>query len=236
MSLIAIVEDDLNQRLLLEKLLSGQSHEINSFAKASEFLTQFSQYNFDLIVLDWFLPDGTAEIIVKMLREGINSQTPIIVLSSNDSNDCISQILLNGADDYVIKPLDPKVFLARVDVQLRRQKTVELPPVETEVTELNFGPYRVDLGAEIIEIEGKRADLSSSEARLAVFLFRHFGELVERDIIMREVWGEYSVTLNTRTLDSTAYKLRKKLQLLPEHGFQLVSVRSHGYRLEAVKS
>ena len=232
MPLIAVVEDDLNQRLLIEKLLVCHGFDVRMFEKASEFMTQVSQFEFDLIVLDWFLPDGNAEMIVQMLRDGMGLSVPIIVQSANESSDSISTILLKGADDYVVKPINPKVFLARVEVQLRHAKKVEV--VEEVMNDLKIGPFHVDMGAEVISMNGQRIELSSSEARLAVFLFRHFGELLNRDEIMREVWGEYSVALNTRTLDSTAYKIRKKLQLVPENGFQLVSVRGHGYRLEKI--
>ena len=233
MTTIAIIEDDITQVKLLEALCRKEGYKTEAFGTIAQFMVQFKPENYDFIILDWFLPDGTAEDVVRMIRKGLNSAIPIIVQSINEDTDAISQILLQGADDYIVKPLNPAVFLARVQVQLRKLQMTQAsaPSDDQSIVE---GEYCINLVSQTIEFRGEKIDLSRSEAQLAVYLFRHFGHLLTRDDIMREVWGEQSLQLNTRTLDSTAYKLRKKLHLAPENGYQLTSVRGHGYRLEKV--
>jgi DNA-binding response OmpR family regulator len=99
---------------------------------------------------------------------------------------------------------------------------------------LDFPPYRFDLSARRILLDGAAVDLTQKEYEVALFLFRNMGRLVSRGHLFEAVWGR-SAVLSSRTTDTHLSRVRSKLKLQPEHGYRLVSVYNYGYRLEEVR-
>ncbi len=131
-----------------------------------------------------------------------------------------------GADDYVVKPLQPAVLLARVNALLRRAYPAQgAGPIET------FGDYTFNLPAETITVRGEAVTVTAKEFALGLLLFRNIQRALSRAHILEAVWGR-NPDLLTRTLDMHVSRVRSKLNLRPENGFRLIPVYSYGYRLE----
>ena len=138
--------------------------------------------------------------------------------------------LATGADDYVVKPFEESVLVARVSALLRRTYQVDTPDSGKE--EL-FGAT-FDHGLYTVTLHGREVVLTSKEFGLALILFRNMHRAMSRTHLLEAVWGR-NPELPTRTLDVHVSRLRTRLGLRPEHGYRLTPVHSFGYRLEVIE-
>ncbi len=226
---IAIIEDDPAQGEQLLMWLKQAGHHGHVFAAATPFLQNFRRESYDLMVLDWNLPDLTGPEILAQVREH-NTTTPVLFVTSRDSEQDIVTALQNGADDYMIKPVRREETLARIHALLRRSQ-----PRTDDAELLDCAPYSVDLRRRAISRHGEDISLTEKEFDLALFLFRHQDQLLSRGHILESVWG-ISAELNTRTVDTHISNLRRKLALGPANGWRLSSIYQYGYRLEAMNT
>jgi len=228
---IASVEDDASQAEQIRQLLEEAGFTCTSFATGSAFLRALRDQAFDLVIMDWQLPDVSGYELVSWVRQHSGRLPPILFLTSRiDESDIVAGLTV-GADDYLAKPVRPGEFVARVRALLRRA----YPETLQEDDLIRQGGYMVDARRRVIALTGKFVDLSPREFDLALFLFRNIGRLLSRDVIEQAVWGR-AMEAGSRTLDTHMSRLRIKLALRPEHGVRLTSVYSHGYRFEATGS
>ncbi|ABF11029.1 two-component system, OmpR family, phosphate regulon response regulator PhoB [Cupriavidus metallidurans] len=225
---IASVEDDTSQAEQICQLLDEAGFECSSFATGSAFLRALRDQAFDLVVMDWQLPDVSGYELVSWVRQHSGRLPPILFLTSRIEESDIVAGLSVGADDYLAKPIRPGEFVARVRALLRRA----YPKTLHEDDLIRQGAYIVDARRRVIALDGQNVDLSPREFDLALFLFRNIGRLLARDVIEQAVWGR-AMDAASRTLDTHMSRLRIKLALRPENGVRLASVYSHGYRFEA---
>lgn len=182
---------------------------------------------FDLAIIDWMMPGTDGLEIVKWARAILSPCPPIIILTSRADNEDIAQALNSGADDYIVKPSDAKVILARVEAVLRRSA----PPSEPQARTENFGPYQFDRATQRVILNGEEVTLTSREFALALLFFRSPNRAFSRAYILETLW--HSVPdLPTRTLDMHISRIRSKLRLGPDNGYRLQTIFGHGYRLE----
>ncbi|QZA78936.1 response regulator transcription factor [Deefgea tanakiae] len=224
--LIAIVEDDVIQADLLALTLQSGGHHTQTFHTSLAFFEAIKTIQFDLFLLDWNLPDYSGGMIIKWVRENIGWQTPIMVATAIEDESNIVAALKTGADDYLIKPIKSMELLARIEVLLRRFKSVA-PQV------LHLGNFEIDTSQRLIRIAGKEIEMTQKEYDLALFLFQHPGKLFSRMNLLEQIWG-LKVEIDTRTVDTHISRLRRKLALDGTHQWQLTSVYGYGYRLESV--
>ena len=224
---IAIIEDDPAQGEQLLMWLEQTGHHAHVFPAAAPFLQNFRRESYDLIVLDWNLPDLPGTEVLSKVREQ-NTLTPVLFVTSRDSEQDIVAALQNGADDYMIKPIRREETLARIHALLRRSQ-----PREDEAAQLDCAPYTLDIHHRVVSLDGQAVTLTEKEFDLALFLFRHADQLLSRGHIFESVWG-VSAELNTRTVDTHISNLRRKLALGPAKGWRLTSIYQYGYRLEAM--
>lgn len=223
---IAVLEDDLLQAQHMEVWLEAAGHSSQHYATGRGLLDVLKRETFDLLILDWMLPDIPGDEVLSWVRNNLDWHIPVIFVTVRDSEKDIVYALERGADDYMIKPIKPLEMLARITALGRRSKL----QAETAGV-LELGRYRLDRATRTVTVDGEPVDLTQKEFDLALFLFSHVGRLISRKHIMEVVWGQRA-DLNTRTVDTHVSRIRNKLELTPEHGWRLSAVYQHGYRLE----
>lgn len=225
---IALLEDELEQAQNLSAMLAENQHSCDFFQTGKSFLYEVLHNSYDLLILDWQLPDMEGTEVLKSIRSELSWRIPVIFLTSRDSEADIITALDAGADDYLVKPARPGELKARVNALARRSAN----EVE-EQEEMVIGPYVINLTKRTIVSFGEDVPLTDKDFDLAVFMFQNIGRLLSRDYLLERVWG-ISININTRTVDTHVSRLRRKLHIKPENGFRVKTVYQHGYRLEKV--
>mgnify|MGYP000663400231 CR=1 FL=1 len=222
---IALVEDDQDQSALLQQWLQHDGHDMTVFRTGKSFIANARRDTYDLIILDWVLPDLHGDHLLSWVREQVDWQIPVIFTTARDSEQDIVKALEAGADDYMVKPLKRAVLSARLRALARRSGWQS---DDAEI--LEYAPYRVDLDMRSICVENEQVVLTEREFDLAVFMFRNQGRILSRNHILEVVWGQVA-DINTRTVDTHISRLRNKLKFNDESGWMLRSIYQHGYRL-----
>ena len=223
---IALLEDDKSQSDLYKTWLEDAGHMCSTFAAGKAFIKHIGRESYDLIILDWGIPDITGHEVLVWIRSHIQTPVPVMFVTARDEEQDIVSALENGADDYLVKPVRKMELLARINALERRAKQ-EFVLKE----QLEFDPFTIDVKTRKISRGNKIFDLTIKEFDLSLFLFKHLGQLLSRGHILESIWGR-SPELNTRTVDTHMSRIRNKLELSQESGFKLSSVYFYGYRLE----
>ena len=221
-----MLEDDNHQAEVMQVWLQAVGHECHTFHNGETFREAVRQEPFDLLILDWLLPDTDGLEVLHWVRDQFDWRIPVIFVTRMDKEHDVVTALEQGADDYMTKPVKPLEMLARITALLRRAQ-----PQAERGSELSIGPYRLNVNSRTVTHAGERVELTHKEFDLALYLFRHAGQLLSRAQILEAVWGT-TAELNTRTVDTHISRIRNKLGLLPENGWKLSAVYQHGYRLE----
>ena len=225
---IALLEDDMAQAEFMLIVLESAEHTCQHFTACTPFLRVLRRETFDLLIIDWVLPDGNGLDVLKEIRSIIDWPIPVLFATSRSREDDIVQALQSGADDYMVKPVKQYELLARVEALARRAF-----PTRDNATTLEIGPYRFDSVQQTVTNAGEPVILTDKEFELAYFLFRNIGRLLSRGHLLQTIWG-LQQDINTRTLDTHIFSIRKKLDINPEAGFRIKTVYRHGYRLEKI--
>lgn len=223
MAKILIIEDDTSILLPLEDNLKLEGYEVASATDGSQGLDMARDGHYDLIILDIMLPKLNGLEVCKQLRQD-KSTTPILMLTAKSQEiDKVLGLEL-GADDYVTKPFSPRELLARIKAILRR-----IGPIQQGIDFYRFGNVEVDFKKYEVIKDSKSLDLTALEFSLLHLLIANNGQVVNRDRILDEVWGE-DVYIESRTIDKHISLLRKKLEDDPQNPRFIVGVRSVGYK------
>lgn len=222
---IAYLEDDQHQGLLVKAWLEDADFDLDLFPTARAFINGFLNKQYDLAILDWELPDIQGLSVLKWIRTSLRSEVPVLFLTGRDSGTDVADALDNGADDYVTKPVERMVLIARTRALMRRAGGRQKRFLIRE------GPYELDLRTERATIDGEVVELTRREFLMAAALLENLDAIVTRERIMSEVWG-MSATVQSRTVDTHASRLRKKLGWVAKNGWELRSIYQQGYRLE----
>lgn len=222
---IVFLEDnrDFASQIVAELQLAG--HDVDFFTSGRACLKAINQTQYDLALFDWEVPDMSGREVLESLKIK-GSKLPVVFLTGRDSEEDVVEVIESGADDYIVKPPNIKVLLARLNALHRR---ASLKSAESDA--IQYGDLSIDFLKRKFEIKGESVKLTEKEADLALCFFRQVGMLLPRAHLTKVVWGA-TPDLDTRTMDVHVSHLRTKLKLLPEHGWRLVSVYHQGYRLE----
>ncbi len=224
---VALLDDDESHNALVAGLLSPAGYDCVSFTHPERLLAELRRQTFDLLIIDWNMPDLSGIETLRRIDEMLPAAPPVLLLTSRSIEADLVEGLNAGADDYIVKPLQPPVLLARVNALARR---VYRAPVTPQVEQ--HGPYRMDPATHTVSWADQVEALTPKEFQLAVILFNNLARPLSREYLLRRVWGQRP-DLETRTLDAHVSRLRAKLQLRPANGFRLTTVYGFGYRLEA---
>lgn len=227
---IAVLDDDSAQADLVCQTLSAAGHVCHAFGAGRELVRQLRRQTFDLLVLDWNVPDMSGEEVLRWVRESLSERLPVLFMTSRGRETDITSILNTGADDYVVKPVSAAVLLARVGSLLRRAYHLK-PPASKEV----FGEFEFDLGAKHVVVRGATVAVTQKEFELALLLFQHLSRPLSRAHILDVIWKQ-ATDIPSRTMDTHVSMLRSKLGLRPEKGYRLTPIYGYGYRLERIDS
>jgi two-component system response regulator RegX3 len=227
---VALLEDDPDQgRLLKEWLLEG-GHRCDHYATSKEFVQHIKRDSYDLLILDWLVPDMSGLDVLKWVRQTADSKVPVIFVTKREREEDIVQALENGADDYMTKPVKHRELLARMTALERR-----LSEIDDTQNVIEVAPFRIDRVNRTVEAGDKKVELTQKECDLTVFLFKNVGRVLSRGHILESVWGR-NPDINTRTVDTHISRIRSKLGIAPEIGWRLSSIYQHGYRLERLEA
>ncbi len=219
---IFIVEDDEIIAGLLKRHLESWGYEVDCAEDFGHVLTEFVKKDPQMVLLDLKLPFYNGFHWCEEIRR--ISQVPILFLSSASDNMNMVMAMSRGADDFVAKPFDPDVLVAKVQALLRRSYAFGKAAgiLERDGVILNIAGSSLSFG-------GKVADLTRNELRILQILLEHGGKVVSRDAIMTKLWENDSfVDDNTLTVNVT--RLRKKLEGMGLEGF-IVTKKGMGYMI-----
>ncbi|MGK5089459.1 response regulator transcription factor [Bdellovibrionota bacterium FG-2] len=223
-SRILVVEDEADIRTLMLLHLKREGFEAMGAENGELGLGLFSEGKFDLAVLDWMLPGISGLELCKTFR----GKLPILMVTARADSADIVRGLESGADDYVTKPFEIPVFLARVKALLRRGLEVSKGSAEAG---FSIGDLKVSLGEHKVFCAGEEVGLTTSEFKLLVALLANRGRVLSRDKLIEHVQGE-GVSVTDRTVDTHVFGLRKKLGACAE---VIETIRGVGYRVKAGK-
>lgn len=226
---IALLEDESHIAELLSACLEAEGHHVMAFERGNALIDSLRKVSFDLLILDWIVPDVDGEQVLAWVRNHLDWPIPVLFVTQRDEEQDVARILMAGADDYLVKPVRERELIARIEAVTRRargQNTAD--PV------IDQPPYRINTAARSVTLKGEPVTLTRKEFELAAFLFRNAGRILSRDHILESVWG-HRAGMNTRTVDTHISRLRNKLALTPENGWRLSGIYHHGYRLEQVE-
>lgn len=223
---IAALDDDPLQLELLQQVATEAGHSCHSYLKGAALQQALRRESFDLLLVDWELPDSSGPDIVRWVREQISKEVPIIFVTHRSEETDIVEGLASGADDFMIKPIRAGELRARIAALLRRAYPLTAQSV------LDFGPYRFLTTTNGIEMEGKPVEVTHREYTLALTLFQNQGRLLSRDHLREVVWG-HNAEVQSRSLDTHVSRLRNLLNLRAGQPYAISAVYGYGYRLDA---
>ena len=201
MAKIKIIEDDLSIANELKNLLENAGYEVSITEDFSNILEQVTSGNFDLILLDINLPKINGEVLLQQIRKDTN--TPIIMVTSKNSE--VDEVLSMsyGADDYITKPYNPTILLLRIGAVLKRSGR--------SVEKLSYRELEVIPQKGILEREQAEIILTKNEMIIFLYLLQNIGNIVTRDELMTDLWNndEY---INDNALTVNISRLRSKLK------------------------
>jgi len=224
---IGIVDDDDTMLQFVSRLFDTEGFRSVSFRRGRDLITALARETFDLLILDWNMPDMSGMEILNWVQARIEPCPQVIMLTSRSDKDDVAAALHAGADDYIVKPESAIVITARVHAVLRRVQ----PRVMAERFE-RFGAYEFDRVGETVTLDGTPVVLTGKEFALAYLFFANQHKPLSRGYLMEAVWKSVA-DLTTRTLDMHVSRIRTKLQLRSDNGFRLQTVFNYGYRLES---
>jgi len=247
MSRVLVVEDEahLAQGLRFNLEAEGYAAEVVGDGEAATERLLDKKENFDAVVLDIMLPGKDGFSVVSELRAARN-YVPVLMLTARGRPEDVLKGFASGADDYLPKPFDLSILLARLQGLLRRsqwmrgQTSGSQKPSEQKADAAHVGDFgtfsfagkTIDFGALELRSGDNTIHLTVMESELLRHLVRNDGRIVSRKQILEEVWGLHEDT-DTRAIDNFVVRLRRYLEDDPGHPRHLLTVRGVGYRFLA---
>jgi DNA-binding response OmpR family regulator len=229
---ILVVEDDPTLQETLAYNLTRQGYTVDIAGDGQTAIDSARENNPDLVVLDIMLPVLDGFEVCRILRQ--ESNVSILMLTARD--DEIDRVigLEMGADDYLTKPFSMREFLARVKAQLRRVR-LDRAVLGTQAIQdrdlLQYGNLILDLTRREVKINEIPISLKPKEFELLLFLAKHRGQVLTRELILERVWG-WDFHGGSRTVDVHIRWLREKIEPDPAQPVRIITVRGTGYRFE----
>ena len=220
---ILVIEDDASMAKAMEKQLESWGNDVRLIEDFRNILPVFTEYDPHMVLMDIMLPFFNGYHWCSKIRK--ISNVPVVFISSASDNMNIVMAMNMGGDDFICKPVDPNVMMAKIQAVLRRTYDMagKIPMLEHRGAILNLHDTS-------LSYEGKRLELTRNEFRILQTLLENKGKVVSRDTLMTRLWQmDCYVEENTLTVNVT--RLRKKLEHIGLTGFIKTKVGS-GYLIE----
>ena len=241
MNRVLVVEDEQDIQDLLVLHLKREGFEVTACSDGASAWKKINEAPFQLLVLDWMLPGGTSGIeIARQVREKRKSDpVGILMLTARVADTDIVAGLEAGADDYVTKPFEMPVLLARVRALIRRNRwmieeggagpapTVQSADGARPLEVIQIGELELGVDSHEVKVRGRVIDLTPYEFKLLHALMRNAGKVLTRDRLIDQIQGS-GVSVVDRAIDTHVFGLRKKLGSAADH---VETVRGVGYRV-----
>ncbi|MDA9003104.1 response regulator transcription factor [Flavobacteriaceae bacterium] len=223
---ILIVEDDPNFGNILKEYLSLNDYVITLAKNGIEGFEKFKKDEFDLCILDVMMPYKDGFTLAKEIRE-INESVPIIFLTAKNLKEDVLKGFKVGADDYLSKPFDSEVLLAKIKAILNRSIAPSLP--SSDVFEFSFGQFSLNSKLRHLVFKDENPiKLSPKENQLLRLLVLHINDLLPRDVALNKIWRDDNY-FTSRSMDVYIAKLRKYLSA--DEDVQILNIHGEGFRL-----
>ncbi len=226
MKRILIIEDEPGVQMTLEDRLVVEGYDVTIKGDGLQGEIEALKKTYDIILLDIMLPlrDGYA-VCNNIRKAGVD--TPVLMLTARNTNMDTVIGLRQGADDYLAKPFDMSVLLARIEALLRRSSKNTITKT-TDLKQVSFGKFILYRDKGTLYKEGTEIPLVGQEFRLLSYLTANSNTIISRNTLMDAVWG-YDNETTSRTVDVHIAKLRQKLEESESHG-HIMTIRGRGYK------
>ncbi|MCU4674970.1 response regulator [Catenovulum sp. 2E275] len=222
---IVLVEDDDRLASLIEKFLNKNGYKVSRISDGRSAVQFILSHKPDLVLLDINLPDLDGFAVCRQIRHQFNQ--PILFLTAKDSDyDHVSGLEM-GADDYLIKPIEPHVLLARIHNAFRRCQTNMISQQK-----LTFGQLSIEKSSRIVTLAEQPIELTTHEFELLWLLASHAGQVQSREFVHQQMIGREYDGLD-RSVDVRISRLRKKLQDNLKKPYRIITVWGKGYLFSA---
>ena len=220
---ILVVDDDDRLRALLRRYLAEQGFVVTTASSAADARAKMAHLAYDLMVLDIMMPVENGIDFTRALRGPAAAPAlPILLLTARGEAADRIEGLEVGADDYLLKPFEPRELVLRINAILRRA-----PKPATEIADLIFGIWRYNPQRDELQAGDEVVRLTDMEAGLMRLLAAQVGVALSRDMLAEKSKG----TISDRTIDVQVTRLRRKIEPDPKNPRYLVTVRGEGYML-----
>jgi two-component system, OmpR family, alkaline phosphatase synthesis response regulator PhoP len=222
---ILVVDDEKDIQDLLKYNLSKEGYRVRTASNGREAL-EIASKGVDLVVLDVMMPEMDGWEVCRSLRQNPSTASvPIVFLTARDSD--VDEVvgLELGADDYIVKPVRVRTFVARVKKVLRKKPPA--PPSDDRAV-IVAGAMEIYPGNYVVKIRGKEIPLPKKEFEVLLFLVRHPDRVISREVLLNEIWGR-DVYVVDRTIDVHIRKIREKIG---PAGDLIETVKGVGYRFK----
>lgn len=225
---VLVVEDEAEIRELISLLLLRQGHKVRQCANAIEAAAEMKKNNYDLMILDWMLPEQSGIDFLKSMSavEVSTDRPPVLMVTAKSEPADIVAGLEAGADDYITKPFEPAIFTARVRALLRRSSEIKNKTPQNN-DEIKFGGITIKTSSYEVYLGNELVHLTPSEYKILLEMGQNQGKVLTRDYFISVVQGE-GISVTGRTVDTHVFGLRKKLNQYAE---VIETIRGVGYRV-----
>ena len=238
MSRVLVVEDEHHLAEGLRFNLEAEGYQVQVAETGEGALAMLSADapGFDVVVLDVMLPGIDGFTVIAEMRQG-GQFTPTLMLTARSHPDDVLRGFAAGADDYLTKPFELPILIARIRSLLRRTgwlraKAKEIKPEPEEADRYEFGDKSVEFDLLELHVRGAAFPLTLMEANLLRYLIQHEGKPVSRKSMLEDVWGLHEDT-DTRAIDNFIVRLRRYIEDDPTKPCHLLTVRGVGYKFVA---
>ena len=223
---ILLVEDDINFGNILKEYLILNDYDITLAKNGIEGFEKFKKENFDLCILDVMMPYKDGFTLAKEIREE-NNLVPIFFLTAKNLKEDVLKGFKVGADDYMTKPFDSDVLLAKIKAILNRKNLIVEPVDDT--FEFSFSDFSFNSKLRFIKYKnGESIKLSPKESQLLRLLVLHINDLLPREVALNKIWRDDNY-FTSRSMDVYIAKLRKFLSA--DKKVQILNIHGEGFRL-----
>jgi two-component system, OmpR family, alkaline phosphatase synthesis response regulator PhoP len=228
MNRILLIEDDLNMAMGLVFNLKSEGFDVTHCSDGESGMAAMADQEFDLLMLDWMLPGMDGLEVLRQLRKK-NVSVPVLLLTARDSKDDIVEGLDSGADDYLAKPFDLNILMARIRSLLRSRAWLTQKDQKEVQQEADFGNVHINFETFEAMVAGKPVRLSYKEAMIMKLFWEKRNQVITREELLQKVWGIEGY-IQSRTVDNHIVQLRKIFEENPRNPKLILSIHGSGYK------